>query len=159
MDQDKRYLTQEGKEQLEKELRFLIDVERNKVIEELQDARAQGDLSENADYDSARRRQAEVESRIKEVESMLAHAEIITNDGIKNKNLVRIGSAVKIRNNVTGEKVTYRIVDSVETSPGDGKISYGSPLAEAILGRKVGDKSVVKVKKPYEIVIEAVDNN
>ncbi len=148
---DKVILTKEGKKKLDDELRNLIDVVRPEVIDELKAARAQGDLSENADYDAARARQAEVEGRIKQIEDMLANAKIIEDSG--KANVIKVGSKVKIKDLSDGSEYEYLIVGSVEADPLEGKISNECMLAEAILGHKKGEIVTVKVKVPYQVEI------
>ena len=116
------YVTEEGLQNLQKEYDNLVHVEREKVKAELAEARSQGDLSENADYDAARERQSEVESRIVELENMLqpGHYEIIKKGGKKEVNL---GSTVKVEFNDTHEVEVYSIVGSTEADPLNGKIS------------------------------------
>ena len=111
--EEKFYVTEEGLNDLKKELETLIHVTRNEVIEELKAARAQGDLSENADYDAARDHQAKVESRIKELEHQIKNAEIIT--GNKRNNLVRIGATVEIQEMDTKQKLTYKIASFISS--------------------------------------------
>ncbi len=152
MANDKVILTKEGKKKLDDELRNLIDVVRPEVIDELKAARAQGDLSENADYDAARARQAEVEGRIKQIEDMLANAKIIE-DGGRATNGIKVGSRVKIKDLSDNEEYEYLIVGSVEANPLEGKISNECVLAEAILGHKKGEIVTVKVKTPYQVEI------
>jgi len=145
---DKVVLTKAGKEELEKELRELIDNTREEVKRQLAEARAQGDLSENADYDAARNRQAEVEGRIKEIENILNNAQIIDDEAKSNKksNKVALGSTVTIKflNNDKLDK--YMIVGTVESDPFNNKISNACPLGEALIGKAAGD--VVDVKGP-----------
>lgn len=145
-------MTQEGYEEHQKELRYYIDTVRPKVIVELQEARAQGDLSENADYDAARDQQAFVEAKIKELNNIIANAEIIeeSKEGYKT---VRLGATVTILDVEMDEEETFRIVGSPEADPDNGKLSNVSPLAQAILEKKVGDVVSVKVKNPYEVEI------
>ena len=151
-------LTQEGKEKLEAEYQHYVEVLRPNVIRELSDARAQGDLSENADYDAAKKRQSEIEGRIAELEAMLQNYEIINSDN-KNKGLIKLGSKVKILDLSEDEEAEYTIVGTVEADPFNGKISYESQLATAIIGAKVGDRITVKTKEPYEVEILSVENN
>ncbi len=148
---DKVILTKAGKENLEKELRELIDHTREEVKRQLTEARAQGDLSENADYDAARNRQAEVEGRIKEIENILSNAEIIDEEGKPGKkgNKVALGSVVTIRFVETGKEGKYMIVGTVESDPFNNKISNACPLGEALIGKVVGD--VVDVKGPKSV--------
>lgn len=148
---EKIYVTEEGLNDLKKELENLIHVTREEVIEELKAARAQGDLSENADYDAARDHQAKVESRIKELEHQIKNAEIISDR--KKTNYVRIGSTVEIQELDTKQKDVYKIVGSVEADPLNGLLSNVTPLAEAILEHKVNDVCTVNVDKPYDVKI------
>ena len=149
--EDKFYVTEEGLDELKKQLDELIHVTRNEVIEELKAARAQGDLSENADYDAARDHQAKVEAKIKELEYQIKNAEIIKDK--KSGKTVRIGSTVEIQELDTKSKLTYKIVGSVEADPLNGLLSNVTPLAEAILDKKVGDVVTVEVDKPYDVKI------
>ncbi|MBQ6335187.1 MAG: transcription elongation factor GreA [Erysipelotrichaceae bacterium] len=151
MMEEKFYVTEEGLNDLKKELDTLIHVTREEVIEELKAARAQGDLSENADYDAARDHQAKVESRIKELEHQIKNAEVITET--KKTNFVRIGSTVEIQELDTKNKITYKIVGSVEADPLNGLLSNATPLAEAILDQRVNDVVTVKVDQPYDVKI------
>jgi transcription elongation factor GreA len=149
------YLTQEGLDELRKELDELIQVKRPEVITALKDARAQGDLSENAEYDAARTEQAIVESRIKELEAMLERAVIITK---VDTDVVSIGTKVTIEYVDDEEEEEYSIVGSSEADPFTNKISNESPIAKAIMGLKVG--SVVSVESPngkYDVKILAIN--
>lgn len=149
--EEKFYVTEEGLKELKEEYENLVHVVRNEVIEDLKAARAQGDLSENADYDAARDKQAQVESRIKELEHMIRNAEIISEKkGAKN---VRLGSTVTIEDLETNEQMTFTIVGTVEADPLNGKVSNATPLAEAILEQKVGSTVTVDVDEPYNVKI------
>ena len=150
-------LTKEGKEKLEAEYQHYVTVLQPNVIRELSEARAQGDLSENADYDAAKKRQSEINSRIAELEAMLRNCEIISSDN-KNKNVIKLGSKVRILDLSEDEETEYTIVGTVEADPFNGKISYESQLADAIIGSKVGDVVTVKTKEPYEVKILSVEN-
>ena len=149
---EKNKLTKAGKLALEKELRHLIDDVRDEVKRQLAEARAQGDLSENADYDAARSKQAEVEDRIKEIEEILNNCEIISEGGSKG-NRVGLGSTVTIKYLETGKEATYMLVGSVESDPFNGKISNSCALGEAIMGKSVGDVIEVKAIKTYKVEI------
>ncbi|MBR0461388.1 MAG: transcription elongation factor GreA [Erysipelotrichaceae bacterium] len=151
MMEDKFYVTEEGLQDLKNELEELIHVTRNEVIEELKSARAQGDLSENADYDAARDHQAQVESRIKELEHMIRNAEVISES--RSTKYVRLGSTVEIEELDTHNKLTYTIVGSVEADPLGGKLSNVTPLAEAIMDQKVGSVVTVNSTIPYDVKI------
>ena len=148
------YVTEEGLKELKDEYDELVHVTRNEVIEELKSARAQGDLSENADYDAARDHQAQVESRIKELEHMIRNAEIISES--KSTKFVRLGSTVEIQELDTKKTLTYTIVGSVESDPLNGKLSNVTPLAEAIIDQKVGTIVTVESKVPYKVKINKV---
>lgn len=149
MAQEKFLVTQEGLEELVREQDNLIHVTRKEVIRELQEARAQGDLSENADYDAARDHQARVEARIRDLESMISNAEIITGDRSANASrTVSLGSKVKILDLSTNEEEDYTVVGSIESDPLNGKLSNITPLAVALMDSKAGD--VVTVEAPEE---------
>ena len=158
MEREKVLLTQSGVEKLEQEKNNLINVERPKVIEELQLARSQGDLSENADYDAARERQAHLEARIKEIDYMLQHAEIISEDQMDLK-VVKPGTTVTILDlsEDDAEPESYKIVGYTETDPLNGKISNESPLAKAILDHGVNEIVSVGVAEPYEVKILKIE--
>ena len=145
-------LTKEGAEKLEKELRHLIDIERPEVIEALQAARSQGDLSENADYDAARNRQAEIEGRIKEIENILANVKIISEKTTKSKGVV-LGSKVTIKDLSDDTVETYTIVGTVEANPLKGLISNVSPLGRAVVDKNIGDIVSVHANKEYKVEI------
>ena len=130
------YLTNEGLESLKLELDELKNVRRPEVINALKEARALGDLSENAEYDAARNEQAIIENRIKEIEIMLEHAVVITEVATDK---VGIGNKVTIEYVDDEESEEYYIVGSKEADPFSNKISNESPIAKAILGFKVGD--------------------
>ena len=135
------YLTSEGFLKLEEELDNLKKVERPEVITALKEARAQGDLSENAEYSAARDRQAKVESRIKEIEYTLEHATIIENN---NDGKVKIGSVITIQYDDDDETEEYTIVGTNEADPFSNKISNVSPIAVAVIGKKAGDTASVE---------------
>jgi transcription elongation factor greA len=142
MKQKEFFLTSEGYLELETELNYLKTDKRNEVLNSLKEARALGDLSENAEYDSAREEQAKLEARIKEVEYILEHATIIDDAQIE-KDKVTIGSTVSLQYDGDDEVEEYRIVGSQEADPFNNKISNESPIAMAILGKKVGDMAEV----------------
>lgn len=158
MEEKKFILTKQGLEDLKKELDDLILNVRKDVAEEIAEARAQGDLSENAEYDAARERQAKVEARIKELQYMVDNAEIIEKHNCHGK--VDLGCKVTIHDSDIDETVEYEIVGSTEADPLNGKISNESPIGEALLGKKVGSK--FKVSTPngeVEIEVKKVKNN
>lgn len=154
-DKKEIYLTQEGLDEIKKELDELKLVKRPEVINALKDARAQGDLSENAEYDAARTEQAIVESRIKELEAMVERAVVITK---VDTDVVSIGTKVTLEYVEDEEEEEYSIVGSSEADPFLNKISNESPIAKAIMGLKVG--SVVSVESPngkYDVKILAIN--
>ncbi|MCI8540013.1 MAG: transcription elongation factor GreA [Erysipelotrichaceae bacterium] len=155
MAQDKFLVTQAGLDELKREQDELIHVVRKEVIRELQEARAQGDLSENADYDAARDHQARVEARIRDLEAMIANAEIIEEDkSVSSSKSVSLGSTVTILDLSTKEEETYTIVGSIEADPLNGKLSNITPLAVALMDGKVGDTiHVSEVEEPYDVKI------
>ena len=139
---NKIYLTNEGFLEIEEELNHLKDVKRPEVIKALKDARALGDLSENADYDAARDEQAKVEGRIAELEKLLETAELIEK---KDTDKVGLGTTVKIMYDDDPEDVEeYRIVGSKEADPSNNEISNQSPLGKGIMNAKVRDTCVVE---------------
>jgi transcription elongation factor GreA len=140
---NKVYLTNEGFLEIEEELNHLKEVKRPEVIKALKDARALGDLSENADYDAARNEQAQIEGRILELEKILETAEIIEK---RDTDKVGLGTTVTIRylDEDDDETEEYRIVGSKEADPSNNKISNESPLAQAIMGAKAGDERTVE---------------
>ncbi|MBE6147608.1 MAG: transcription elongation factor GreA [Firmicutes bacterium] len=149
------YLTQQGLEELKNELEDLINVKRPANIQAIKEARALGDLSENADYDSARNEQAVLEARIKKIEQMLENYVIIEETA---KDKVGIGSTVTIKYiDEDDESDEYKIVGSQEADPFASKISNESPIAQALMNKKVGD--VVTVESPngtYQIEITEI---
>lgn len=151
---EKNPVTQEGYDELQTEYQKLISEIRPEVIEDLKAARAQGDLSENADYDAARDRQARVEARIRELETILNNVEIIDDETSKKRGkLVKLGSRVRIFDLDIKEEEVFTIVGSVEADPLNGKLSNVSPLAEAIMDHKVNDVVTVEVDDPYDVKI------
>ena len=145
------YLTQEGLDELKAELDDLINVKRPENIQAIKEARALGDLSENAEYDAARNEQAVIEARIKQLEKMLENVSIITE---VSNDKVGIGNTVAIKYVDDDEEDEYKIVGSQEADPFESKISNESPIAQALFDHKVGD--VVTVESPngnYEIEI------
>lgn len=149
------YLTQKGLEELKAELDELINVKRPANIQAIKEARALGDLSENADYDSARNEQAVLEGRIKKIEQMLENYEIIEE---ASKDKVSLGSTVSIRYiDEDDESDEYMIVGSQEADPFASKISNESPIAIALMNHKVGE--VVTVESPngsYQVEITEI---
>ena len=149
------YLTQEGLNELKKELDNLINVRRPENIQAIKEARSLGDLSENAEYDAARDEQAQIESRIQTIEKMLENVEIITN---VDTDRVSIGTTVSIKYvDDEDDEDEYKIVGSQEADPFESKISNESTIAQALLEHKVGD--IVTVESPngsYQVEIKAI---
>lgn len=140
---NKVYLTNEGFLEIEEELNHLKDVKRPEIIKALKDARALGDLSENADYDAARNEQAQIEGRISELEKILETAELIEKT---DTDKVGLGTTVTVRylEEEDDDTEEYKIVGSKEADPSNNKISNESPLAKAIMGARAGDERTVE---------------
>jgi len=152
---EKQKLTKAGYKKLEDELRDLIDNKREENKVQLAEARAQGDLSENADYDAARNKQAEIEARIKEIENILNNCEIISDTKTSNK--VALGSTVTLKFVEKNKEATYMIVGTIEADPFNGKISNACALGEAIIGKTVGDVIEVKSGVTYHVEILKIE--
>lgn len=135
---EKAYLTREGYEKLCKELGHLKTKSRREVAKEIQTAREQGDLSENAEYDAAKEKQARIEKRIHDLETMLSRATIMEEHTVATDE-IRIGSRVVLKKLDDKVEITYTLVDSAEADFASGKISVQSPVAQALLGHKTGD--------------------
>ncbi|HWH39892.1 MAG TPA: transcription elongation factor GreA [Usitatibacter sp.] len=145
-----------GAEQLRVELHRLKTVDRPAVITAIAEARAQGDITENAEYEAARERQGFIEGRIIELESKLANAQVIDPSLLDDDSRVVFGSTVELMDTAGGEKVTYQIVGEDEADLKLGKISYSSPIAKALIGKFSGD--VVEVRTPGGVKeLEIVD--
>ncbi len=137
-------LTRRGAELLKNELHQLKSVERHAVIQAIAEARAQGDLSENAEYEAAKDKQGFVEGRIKEVESKLAAAQIIDPSTLNAEGKVVFGATVDLEDDDNGAKVTYQIVGDDEADLKLGLISISSPIARALIGKEAGDTAEVQ---------------
>jgi transcription elongation factor GreA len=147
-------MTVEGKRRLEEELKRLKFVERPSVIKAIEEARALGDLSENAEYSAARERQSFVEGRIQELNGKLSFAQVIDPTTIKSDKVV-FGATVVLTDQETEKEITYKIVGVDEADLKVNKISVGSPLARALIGKKAGDEVTVNAPKGallYDIV-------
>ena len=136
-------LTRRGAELLKEELQRLKSVERPTVINAIAEARAQGDLSENAEYDAARERQGFVEGRIAELETKLANAQVIDPRLLDADGRVVFGATVDLEDLESGDRVSYQIVGEDEADIKAGKISVSSPIARALIGRSAGDTAEV----------------
>jgi len=147
-------MTREGFQALKKELEHLKSVERPQVIRSIEEARSHGDLSENAEYDAAKERQAFIEGRISELGYKLGNAEIIDVDNLPKDRAV-FACTVVLENVDTGEDVEYQLVGPEESDIEKGRISVISPLGKAIIGKKPGDEIVLNApagKRVYELV-------
>jgi transcription elongation factor GreA len=139
-------LTRRGAELLKNELHRLKTVERHAVIQAIAEARAQGDLSENAEYDAAKDKQGFIEGRIKELEAKLAAAQVIDPSAVDAGGKVVFGATVDLEDEDSGQKVTYQIVGDDEADLKQGLISISSPIARALIGKEQGD--VAEVQAP-----------
>lgn len=138
-------ITREGLERLKKELGHIKRVERPGNVKAIEEARAHGDLSENAEYHAAKEKQSFLEGRIAELEDVISRAEVIDIDDSDSDRVV-FGKTVLICNIVTDEEIRYQLLGPYESEPEKGRISVHSPLGQALIGREVGDE--VKVKTP-----------
>ena len=147
-------LTQQGFDALKRELETLKRVERPQNIKDIEEARAHGDLSENAEFHAAKERQGFLEGRIGELEFKIGNADIIETKKLPKDRAV-FGSRVVLENIDTGEDVEYQLVGPDESDIGKGRISVTSPLGRALIGKKPGDELAVQVpggKRAYELV-------
>lgn len=149
MVEKKNILTYEGLRRLEEELHDLKVNKRKEVAQKIKEAREQGDLSENAEYDAAKDEQRDIEARIEEIDKILKNAEVVLEDEV-DVNTINIGCKVRIYDMEYQEELTYKIVGSTEANSLKGKISNESPLGRALLGRKVGE--IVDVEAHGEII-------
>ncbi len=148
-------LTRRGADKLKEELHRLKTVERHAVIQAISEARAQGDLSENAEYEAAKDKQAFIEGRILDIDGKLAAAQIIDPAEVDAGGRVVFGATVVLEEEDSGQEVTYQIVGEDEADLKAGMISIGSPIARAMIGKEAGDTAAVQAPggvKHYEIV-------
>jgi len=151
---ENRYkLTEQGLLDLQNELESLKTVDRKRNLNALKEARAQGDLSENADYDAARDEQAQIEARIKEIEGILKNFEIIKKD---KSSIVNIGKTVFLKVGDLPEQ-EYTLVGSLEADPIKKRISNESPIGKGIIGSKKGDTIVVKTETGRDVIVTIID--
>ncbi len=151
---DKFPMTAAGYTRLEAELRQRKSVERPAIIEAISEARAHGDLSENAEYHAAKEKQSFVEGRIKELEAVISRAEVIDVKALSGDS-VKFGATVKLADDESGDESTYQIVGEHEADLKSGQISITAPLARALIGKKKGDSVEVRTPKggkSYEVV-------
>ncbi len=142
MVEKKNILTYEGLRQLEDELHDLKVNQRKEVAQKIKEAREQGDLSENAEYDAAKDEQRDIEARIEEIDKILKNAEVVVEDEV-DVNVINIGCKVKIYDMEYDEELEYKLVGSTEANSLRGKISNESPLGSELIGKKVGEVVVV----------------
>ena len=148
-------ITKRGAEMLKEELHRLKTVERPSVITAIAEARAQGDLSENADYDAAKDRQGFIEGRIQEIEGKLSVAQVIDHTAVDGGGKVIFGATVELEDESTGDAVKYQIVGEDEADLKQGLINISSPIARALIGKEEGDTAVVQApggERRYEVV-------
>ena len=141
----KNILTYEGLKKLEDELQDLKVVKRKEVADKIKEAREQGDLSENAEYDAAKDEQRDIEARIEEIEKILKNAEVVVEEDV-NLDQISIGCSIRILDLEFDEELEYKIVGSTEANSLKGKISNESPVGKALMGKKVGDTVVVETQ-------------
>ena len=140
---EKFLMTPEGHSALEQKLLHLRNVERYKIVADIEEARAHGDISENSEYEDAKERQAMIEGKIRELEHLVASAQVIDIKKIPVSDRVVFGCTVTLENVDSGEERTWRIVGERETDVSNGKISWKAPVAKAMIGRHEGDEVVV----------------
>ena len=143
MEAKKNIMTYEGLKALDDELQHLRVVARKEIAEKIKEAREQGDLSENAEYDAALDEQRDIEARIEELEEILKHAEVVDTDEGE-EGVIRIGSTVTLLDVEFDEEMTFRIVGASEASSADGKLSFESPVGKALIGRMAGDEVTIE---------------
>ena len=137
-------MTQEGYDELVKELNWREGEERERIKNDIVVARGFGDLSENAEYDEARNEQAKVEARIKELETLIENA-VVVDENVQDASVVSLGSVVSLHDDDEDEDLVYYIVGSNEVSPAEHKISDMSPIGHALMGKRAGDKVTVEI--------------
>ncbi len=150
MEAKKNLLTREGLKKYEDELHDLKVVKRREVAQKIKEAREQGDLSENAEYDAAKDEQRDIEARIEELETILKNVEVVGMEEDVTGDKVTFGLVVKVRDNEFGDEMDFKIVGATEANSLKGKISNESPLGRALIGAKKGD--VVTVEAPVGVI-------
>ena len=151
MEAKKNLLTREGLKKYEDELHELKVIRRKEVAQKIKEAREQGDLSENAEYDAAKDEQRDIEARIEELEKILKNVEVVDmEDDSENLEKVSFGLAVKVKDNEFGDEMEFKIVGATEANSLKGKISNESPLGKALIGAKKGD--IVSVEAPAVVI-------
>lgn len=149
MSEKKNLLTYEGLRKLEDELQDLKIVKRKEVAQKIKEAREQGDLSENAEYDAAKDEQRDIEARIEEIEKILKNAEVVVEDEV-DLDKINVGCRVKVFDMEYDEEMEFKLVGSTEANSLQGKISNESPVGHALIGAKIGD--VVEVETQAGII-------
>ena len=149
MEEKKNLLTYAGLKKLEEELHDLKVVKRKEVAEKIKEAREQGDLSENAEYDAAKDEQRDIEARIEEIEKILKNAEVVVEDEV-DLDKISVGCKVKVHDYEFEEDIELKIVGSTEANSLEGKISNESPVGKALMGKHKGD--VVEVEMPSGVM-------
>lgn len=149
-DNNRIFVTPEGLKKLQEEYKELTEERRAEVVQRIQKARELGDLTENAEYTAAREEQARTEGRILELEAFLKKAEVVK----KKKNCQQVGIGCRVKVHLEGQDQEFEIVGATEADPSQGKISHESPLGQALLGKKIGDK--IKVAAPGGHVVYKV---
>jgi transcription elongation factor GreA len=147
------YLTAEGLKKIQDEYEYLTETRRKEVAQMIAEAKAEGDISENAGYDEAKTAQGFLEGRIRELENLLKNAQVIVDGGKKGE--VSLGRTVKVREEGTDFEESYTIVGSVEADPTRGRISNSSPIGKALIGKRVGQKATVQTPGG-EIIFEVL---
>lgn len=145
MEEKKNLLTYAGLKVLEDELHDLKVVKRKEVAEKIKEAREQGDLSENAEYDAAKDEQRDIEARIEEIEKILKNAEVVVEDEV-DLETINVGCQVKVLDKEYDEEMEFKIVGSSEANSLQGKISNESPVGKALIGSRIGDEVVVETQ-------------
>lgn len=138
------YMSQEGYDKIRAQIKQLEEIERPEVIRQIQEAREKGDLSENAEYDAAKEAQGKLETKIAELKAILSDAKIIDTSKVQT-DVVQILTKVEMKNVKTGMKMTYTLVSENEANLKEGKISVATPIAQGLLGKKVGDVATIKI--------------
>jgi transcription elongation factor GreA len=138
------YMSREGYDRIRAEIKQLEEIERPEVIRQIQEAREKGDLSENAEYDAAKEAQGKLETKIAQLKATLADAKIIDTSKVQTE-VVQILSKVEMKNVKTGAIMTYTIVSESEANLREKKISVATPIAQGLLGKKVGDVATIKI--------------
>ena len=151
----KEPITLEGKQKIQNELDHLVKVEREEIKEKIQEARELGDLKENAEYHSAKERQAIIEGRIGQLQGILSNCNVIDTSQLSGQDKIVFGATVTVHDEEKDIEHTYKIVGHEESDNRAGKISYKSPLGKALIGKEEGDTVIVKAPKgdiEYEVV-------